>query len=136
MNPTIHGGCLCGSLRYTAQGAPTNSGLCFCADCRKASGGAGIGFMGFSSSALTFSGAAQQYVSKSARGSYAVRNFCPVCGSLVFGGIVGTDTDHTIYAGSLDDPAVFVPQIVIFNRDRPVWAPLPAGLTVFDAMPG
>lgn len=112
-----------------------NSGLCFCADCRKASGGAGIGFMGFASSALTFSGTASQYVSKSARGSDAVRNFCPVCGSLVFGGIVGTDTSHTIYAGSIDDPATFVPEIVIFNRDRPVWAPLPAGLTIFEAMP-
>jgi hypothetical protein len=122
-------------LRYAAQGAPTNSGLCFCADCRKASGGAGIGFMEFSSSALTFSGAARHYVSKSARGSDAVRNFCPVCGSLVFGGIVGTDTAHTVYAGSLDDPAAFAPQIVIFNRDRPVWAPLPAGLTIFEAMP-
>ncbi len=30
----------------------------------------------------------------------------------------------------------FRPAIAIFNRDRPEWAPLPPGLTVFETMPG
>jgi hypothetical protein len=42
---------------------------------------------------------------------------------------------HTIYAGSLDDPARFHPTIAIFARDRPAWVPLPPGLTVFETMP-
>jgi hypothetical protein len=54
----------------------------------------------------------------------------------VFGGIIGIDTSHTIYAGSLDDPARFVPTIAIFNRDRPAWAAVPDGLTLFETMPG
>jgi hypothetical protein len=72
----------------------------------------------------------------SARGSAAVRNFCPTCGGLVFGGEVGKDSSHTIYAGSLDDPSAFRPRIAIFTRGRPTWAVIPADLTVFDAMPG
>jgi hypothetical protein len=136
MPDAITGGCLCGALRYTATGAPGLAGFCFCGDCRKASGGAGIGFMGFDAAQLAFTGTARQHVGRSARGTDAVRNFCPDCGSLVFGGIVGTDTSHTIYAGSLDDPARFVPVIAIFNRDRPAWAALPDGLTVFATMPG
>lgn len=52
----ITGGCLCGALRYEAQGEPTFAGFCFCADCRKASGGGSIGFMGFPASAVRFSG--------------------------------------------------------------------------------
>ncbi|MFX8601233.1 GFA family protein, partial [Acinetobacter baumannii] len=68
--------------------------------------------------------------------SEAVRNFCPACGGLVFGGVVGEDLSHTIYAGSLDDPSAFKPTIAIFARDRPHWAPLPPGLTVFETMPG
>jgi hypothetical protein len=32
------GGCLCGSLRYEAEGEPLFTGHCYCADCRKASG--------------------------------------------------------------------------------------------------
>ncbi len=130
------GGCLCGALRYRASGPPDNAGYCFCADCRRASGGAGIGFLGFAASRLTIAGAARQFVSKAASGTEAVRNFCPTCGSLVFGGSLGSDTSHTIYAGSLDDPAHFQPTMAIFNRDRPAWAPLPPGLAVFEAMPG
>jgi len=64
-----------------------------------------------------------------------VRNFCPVCGGLVFGGEVGKDDSHTIYAGSLDDPSSFRPSIAIFTRNRPAWAVIPPGLTPFDALP-
>jgi len=132
---TITGGCLCGALRYEAAGEPTNAGYCFCADCRKASGSGSIGFMGFAASALRFSGEARQFHSKAARGGVSTRNFCPTCGGLVFGGIVGETDSHTLYAGSLDDPSVFHPTMAIFNRDRPSWAPLPPGLTVFETMP-
>lgn len=54
----------------------------------------------------------------------------------MLGGVVGVDASHTIYASSLDDASVFRPKIAIFNRDRPDWAPLPDGLTVFETMPG
>lgn len=132
---SLTGGCLCGQLRYTATGAPTITGHCYCADCRKASGSGFIPFMGFPAEALTITGATLQFASPSARGTPAVRNSCPTCGSLVFGGIVGVDTSHTIYAGSLDEPAAFHPAIAIFTRGRPDWAVLPAGLTAFPGMP-
>jgi hypothetical protein len=110
-------------------------GHCYCADCRKASGSGFIPFMAFASSAVRFSGQTRMFTSRAANGGDAVRNFCPVCGGLVFGGVVGKDSSHTIYAGSLDDPSAFRPTIAIFNRDRPAWALLPPDLTVFDTMP-
>jgi hypothetical protein len=64
-----------------------------------------------------------------------VRNSCPVCGSLVFGGVVGKDSSFTIYAGTLDDPSSFHPTAAIFTRSRPAWAVIPPGLTIYDAMP-
>jgi hypothetical protein len=54
----------------------------------------------------------------------------------VFGGEVGKDRMHSIYAGSLDEPGRFRPTIAIFVRDRPDWAPIPEGLTTFETMPG
>ena len=84
---------------------------------------------------LTITGQTHRFVSPSARGTDAVRNFCAACGSLVFGGIVGVDTSHTVYAGTLDDAAAFVPTIAVFVRDKPDWVLLPPGLTVFAAMP-
>ncbi len=129
------GGCLCGALRWEAEGEPLYAGLCFCADCRKASGSGFVGFMGFPSASIRFSGPTRQFRSKAFRGGEAVRNFCPECGGLVFGGVVGESQSHTVYAGSLDDPALFKPQMAIFDRDRPAWAPVPPGLTVFETMP-
>jgi hypothetical protein len=129
------GGCLCGALRYVAKGEPLCAGHCYCADCRKASGSGFIPFMGFLSSAVRFSGQTRIFTSKSARGTDAVRNSCPVCASLVFGGEVGKDDQFTIYAGSLDDPSTFRPTIAIFTRNRPIWAVMPPDLTIFEALP-
>ncbi|MDB5457236.1 MAG: Gfa-like protein [Caulobacter sp.] len=133
---TYTGGCLCGAVRYEAVGAPLFTGHCYCADCRKASGSGFIPFLAFASAAVRFSGQTLQFRSRSFRGGEAVRNSCPVCGGLVFGGVVGEDSSHTLYAGSLDDPSLFHPKVAIFARDRPAWAIIPPGLTVFDTMPG
>ena len=133
----IHtGGCLCGALRYEARGEPLYAGYCYCADCRKASGSAFMPFMGFAGTAVCFSGQTRMFVSKAASGGDSVRNFCPVCGSIVFGGEVGKDDEFTIYAGSLDDPSFFRPTSAIFTRDRPAWAVIPPGLRIFERMPG
>jgi hypothetical protein len=129
------GGCLCGALRYEAEGEPIFSGHCYCSDCRKASGSGFIPYIGFPSSAVRFSGHTRKFVSKAASGRDAVRNSCPVCGSLVFGGEIGKTETFTIYAGSLDDPTPFRPTVAIFTRNRPAWAVIPSHLTVFDEMP-
>jgi hypothetical protein len=131
----VVGGCLCGQLRYEARGEPQFAGYCFCADCRKASGSGFIPFMGFAAKNVSFTGETRQAVNRAYRGGESVRNFCPTCGGLVFGGVVGVHDSHTIYAGSLDDPSLFHPTMAIFDRDRPDWVPLPPGLTVFETMP-
>jgi hypothetical protein len=136
MTTTYAGGCLCGAIRYEAEGEPRYCGHCYCADCRKASGSGYVPFMGFASGAVRFNGQTRIFISKAANGGDAVRNFCPVCGGLVFGGEVGTHEWHTIYAGSLDDPTLFRPTIAIFTRGRPEWAVLPPGLKVFEGAPG
>ncbi len=129
------GGCLCGAVRYQAAGEPMFAGHCYCCDCRKASGSGFIPFMGFAGSAVRFSGATRRFVCTSAKGTDAVRNFCVVCGSLVYGGDVGRDTQHTVYAGTLDNPSLFTPRIAICTRGRPDWALIPEGLKVFERMP-
>jgi hypothetical protein len=126
------GGCLCGALRYEAEGEPRFAGHCYCADCRKASGSGFIPFMGFASSAVRFSGPSLRFSSKAANGNDAVRNSCPVCGGLVFGGEVGKSESFTIYAGSLDDPSLFHPTVAVFTRDHPAWAVIPPDLKIFD----
>ncbi len=129
------GGCLCGALRYEADGEPLFAGHCYCEDCRKASGSGFVPFMGFASGAVRFNGQTRKFTSKAARGGDAVRNSCPVCSSLVFGGEIGKTDSFTIYAGSLDDPSSFRPRIAIFARNRPPWAVIPPELKIFDGLP-
>jgi hypothetical protein len=86
--------------------------------------------------ALSFSGQSRQFTSKAASGIDAVRNSCPVCGGLVFGGEVGKSDSFTIYAGSLDDPSCFHPTVAIFTRDRPAWALVAPDIRAFEALPG
>jgi hypothetical protein len=133
--PAFVGGCLCGAVRYAAEGPPLNMGVCYCDDCRKASGSGFIPFIGFSATAISFSGATLQFKCKAFRGGEAVRNSCRLCGSLVFGGSVGVDAQHTIYAGTLDDPSLFKPTLAIFMRDKPDWAPTPDGVKAFATLP-
>ncbi len=133
---THAGGCLCGALRYELDGEPAYAGHCYCGDCRKASGSGFIPFLSFPASAVRFTGQSRTFTSKSARGGDSTRNFCPVCGGLVFGGVIGESSDHTIYAGSLDDPSWFAPTMAIFAAQRPDWALIPPGFTVFDGLPG
>jgi hypothetical protein len=130
----ITGGCLCGALRYEARGAPDAAGYCYCGDCRKASGSAFIGFMGFAPERIAVTGETRRHHSPAVNGNIAVRNFCAVCGSLVFGG--GHDLGGVnVYAGSLDDPSLFRPRVAIFVRDKPHWAQVPEGLKQFETMP-
>ncbi|HEY4077577.1 MAG TPA: GFA family protein [Rhizomicrobium sp.] len=129
------GGCLCGGLRYVAKAPPRATGLCYCADCRKASGSGFIPFMNFDASAFTITGRWTVHRMTHADGREAVRNSCVVCGGLVFGGPLGETDSHTIYAGSLDDPALFKPTLAIYVRDAQPWALIPDGLRRFETMP-
>ena len=47
----------------------------------------------------------------------------------------GLDDSHTIYAGSLDDPSLFKPVMLLFERDRPDWVIPPQGVERFETMP-
>lgn len=104
------GGCLCGAVRYEAEGEPKFAGHCYCADCRKASGSGFAPFMGFPSDAVRFTGQTLKFASKAASGDDAVRNSCPVCGSLVFGGEIGNAKIFTVYAERWMMPHFFIQQ--------------------------
>jgi hypothetical protein len=91
--------------------------------------------MGYPKEAFRVSGATRQVRKRLRRGGEAVRNVCTACGSLLFGGEYGLDDQHTIYAGTLDDPSAFRPTHAIMVGDRPPWAAVLDGLKLFDGMP-
>jgi hypothetical protein len=135
----MKGGCLCGKIRYQTTGEPKYSGLCYCGDCRKSSGSAFVGFMGFACEDFKVDGTdkTRSFYGKSSTGGERAYSFCVDCGSHLFGGIYGKDKEHTVYVGSLDSEFVgdFEPKMALFTGQRPEWGKLKCEMTEYETMP-
>jgi hypothetical protein len=91
--------------------------------------------MGVPKATFRVTGEPARYVSRGGSQQDAIRNFCPDCGSLLFGTPQVIPDTVTIYVGSLDDPNVFKPQLAMFARDRPVWGRIDAHIPEFATVP-
>ena len=109
------GGCLCGAVRYEVRGAPERVGLCHCADCRKASGGAALHYGDWPRAAFEMSGRLS---------THGGRSFCPACGGRV---VHLTEERAEVNLGSLDEPPTdLVPEVEGWTVRREPWmAPVP-----------
>ena len=129
------GGCVCGALRYRAEGEPLLQGLCHCRTCQRISGAGHVGFLCLPERAVTVEGATASYSLTGGSGRTATRYFCPTCHSGVFGRSEIMPGQINLYAGSLDDAVQFQPQIAIFVRSRPAWDMSSKGLKCFETLP-
>ena len=131
----LTGGCLCGAIRYRAEGKPLFAVLCHCRDCQRASGTGHVPVMGVLKSSFAVEGETSSYALRHSNGRTSIRHFCPVCGSLLFGTAEIAPEAVSIYVGTLDDPGVFQPEAVMFRRDRHGWDVTAGALTEFETMP-
>ncbi len=123
-NNTLGGGCFCGQIRYEIRAEPALQVLCFCTDCLKTTGTSGYGgYMVQESHFAVVRGEPRVHSRQSKEGRTVRRNFCPECGSNLFGvtdfGLV------SVAAGTLDDPERFQPSKKVFVDDAPHWARVP-----------
>jgi hypothetical protein len=131
----ITGGCLCGAVRYRAEGRPEMQGLCHCRSCQRVSGGGHVGFLCFPSEAVTVDGETRAYSQRGGSGLMATRLSCPACASALFGLSEAMPGKTNIYAGSLDDPSRFAPEIAVFTRSRQPWDDGSRQLICFETVP-
>ena len=107
----ITGTCLCGDIRIRASGEPYRVGICHCLDCRKHHGALFHASAIFPADAVSIEGETREY---------AGRQFCPRCGSSVFGRS-GDEVEVSI--GALDAPDQFVPTYELWTIRRESWLP-------------
>ncbi|KHJ54665.1 aldehyde-activating protein [Aureimonas altamirensis] len=107
----VEGGCLCGAVRLKAVGMPYRVGICHCLDCRKHHGALFHASAIFPQEAVAVSGETQDY---------AGRNFCPRCGSSVFG---RSGDEVEVNLGILDEIDRFVPTYELWTVRREGWLP-------------
>ena len=117
------GGCLCGSVRYVAEGVPVNQRICHCRLCQKALGAAFNARLLFRSADVRVSGAATRFHSS----PDLQRAFCGACGTTLFSFRHSRDV-VALTAGSLDDPSQFQPDMHFWTSSRQAWVKLDDGL--------
>lgn len=135
MPTSFSGGCLCGAVRYTCDGAPAMAGHCHCEDCRRSSGTGHSSHMAVPEESVRLTGEVKGYDRAADSGNPVTRAFCPTCGAPVFSRNPAMPGLLFLRASSLDDLEVFQPQMHVFAMRAPSWDPPGAGLPAFDRMP-
>lgn len=131
----IHGGCLCGAVRYTAGVSPMVTRACWCNLCQSlASGNATIN-MAFPVDEVVVDGQLKDYQSTADDGNKMHRRFCPECGVHLFSEAEERPGIIVIRAGTLDDAEQVVVDGIIWTAEAPSWAYLDPGLPHFEGQP-
>ena len=120
-SPTLTGGCACGAVRYEIAGDPGFSFLCQCRRCQRATGSGHAPGFKVERDKLSITGTLTAYRVAADSGYLVSHEFCPVCGSPVLSATARFPDSCSIYAGSLDDPSAFKPEMVIFTSSAQPW---------------
>ncbi len=119
------GGCLCGSIKYKIEGLPSSAGTCFCRTCQYISGGAPSHSILFRKSDVHIEGESVVYWMKSDEGNEVGRHFCGKCGTPLFSESEAISGFISIKVGSLDDPSLFNPSLIIWQDSAQPWHQIP-----------
>jgi hypothetical protein len=131
---TVEGGCLCGKIRYTLAGPVLYCTQCCCKDCQKATGTGHTTIIGIHRDQLDVRGTPKIYSTHGDTGGRVSRHFCGECGGRLYtsGDLPGSVI--MVQAGSLDDPNVVSPTMIIYLKDATAWDRFDPDLPTFDAM--
>lgn len=111
------GGCMCGAVRFRAEGDTLFRGYCHCADCRRASGAPVMAFVAYRTGDVEWTGEARVY-----RSSPGVsRTFCEECGTSLTYEDERLHGEVYIAVGAFDEPEKFAPEVHGYFSRRLSW---------------
>jgi hypothetical protein len=130
------GGCACGAVRYSVPGPTLVEIHCQCIDCQKRSGTGHGSYLIFDKRAdMVLTGTVKTWSVPSDSGSLKSHAFCPECGTPVYVTLADRPANVCIHTGSLDEPARFAPQFVVYARRAQDWDSIDPALPTFQTMP-
>ena len=115
------GGCLCGAVRYEAEGEQKMSFLCHCRDCQRQSGSGNLPFLIVGKDGFRVSGDTWNFEKTGDSGRWMRRHFCPSCGSTLFAHAEALPDAVMIFAGTLDDTAQYNPDRSVHSASMAHW---------------
>lgn len=120
MSATITGGCLCGGVRYEVRGRFLRAGHCHCSRCRRHSGSAFSTQGRVRREEFTLVSGGDLVRAYRPEGG-AVKAFCSVCGSSLFGGTWPDGPEVSIRLGTVDGDPGIRPRYHTFVRSKAPW---------------
>ena len=118
---TITGGCLCGSLRYEAKVKPQISIICCCRQCQQITGTGHAAQFGLPRVKVSITGEPKVHLLVADSGNTVSSAFCRDCGSPLFKATSGFPDMVFFHAATLDNPASFKPQSVVWTKSKQPW---------------
>jgi hypothetical protein len=112
---SVTGGCQCGAVTYEAKGEPGMVIQC--------------------EPQVIIKGKTKGYSYTADSGGKATTNFCPECGSVIFGTTTSFPGLVAIRLGTMDDSSAFQPQMDVYMKRLRTWDHDLKGAPGFDAMP-
>lgn len=122
MNELSATSCACGAVTVKISGEPRTTMLCACKDCQKATGTGHSALALFSDDHIEIEGETKSFSVTADSGTTVDRNFCPNCGTPIFGKS-GRVPMHKLLPVSMlgEDAQNYQPRAMIFNRSHYDW---------------
>ena len=135
MTEPFTGGCACGAVRFEVAGEPADMNHCQCRQCQHASGTGHGSHLTFVGAEITLSGPANHWTVTGEMGTRKSRAFCPTCGHPAYITFPDMPGVFVVFAGSLDDPGRFAPQVTMWAAAAKAWDAVDPALPSFARMP-
>jgi hypothetical protein len=123
------GGCLCGAVRFKAEGEPINVRICHCRNCQKAMGSPFYARALFRQNALEVEGETGSYPSSATLD----RVFCKACRTRLFSWRKN-GTAAGVALAVFDDRNAFAPTEHIWVSEKMNWVRIDDGLPQYPEM--
>ena len=131
---SLQGGCACGAVRYRLGAAPMFVHCCHCRDCQRQTGSAFVLNALVETERVVLLAGEPVPVAVPTDSGRPHRIFrCPACQTAVWSEYGGAANLRFVRVGTLDQPAVVMPDVHIYVRSKLPWVSLPAGIPAFEA---
>jgi hypothetical protein len=131
---SLQGGCACSAVRYRLGAAPMFVHCCHCRDCQRQTGSAFVlNALVETERVVLLAGEPVPVAvpTDSGRPHHIFR--CPACQTAVWSEYGGAANLRFVRVGTLDQPAVVIPDVHIYVRSKLPWVSLPAAVPAFEA---
>lgn len=121
----IEGGCACGAVRYRSDSEVEFAFHCHCRKCQRATGAGHAAAFAVDRRSVKLTGEIRLYEAPADNGAPTYSGFCPNCGSPILSKTSRFPDRLYFHAATLDDPAQFAPQFVVYEENALPWDPVP-----------